>query len=252
MAHLTPPSPPLLVTKALTSFLRDNLSTPLHTAALTTPSGRLLVHASRSSPARVLRRQCAVAASVWALRAESRRSDAGDSTPAAASPASKTPTLCDTPVTVVLTGGVVVVILALRCGILLVTIGGPTETQQGNTARDTSATAAQGFGPLSTRAVEALQNQGNGATGAGGAGSTPTPPLGSPSEAESVLSGGTAPGSNLSRTASSAGGSSGGGSTAKTKRVVRRQTEELALLLDAKLGPLELPDEITGSGPEPR
>lgn len=250
MAHLAPPSPPLLVTKPLTSFLHDNLSAPLHTAALTTSSGRLLVHASRSSPARVLRRQCAVAASVWALRAESRRSEAKDATPPAPSPVSKATTLSDTPVTVVLTGGVVVVILSLRCGILLVTIGGSQEHQPGSAAQ-AAGPATPGVGALSARAIELLQGQGNGSA-AGGSGGASSPPLGSPSEAESVLSGGTGAASNLSRAASSAGGSSGGVSTAKTKLAVRRQTEALALLLDEKLGLLELPEETNGSSSDAR
>ena len=62
------PTPPLLLTKRLTSFLRSNLSPQLHTALLTTLSGKLLAHAS-SQPVSTLRTQCTIAASIWAVYA---------------------------------------------------------------------------------------------------------------------------------------------------------------------------------------
>ncbi|KAK0709483.1 hypothetical protein B0T26DRAFT_754679 [Lasiosphaeria miniovina] len=67
-SRVMPPPPPLLLTKRVTAFLRANLSAHIRAAALTTPAGNLLAHAS-NLPASALRRQCAVAASLWALHA---------------------------------------------------------------------------------------------------------------------------------------------------------------------------------------
>lgn len=256
MAHLTPPSPPLLFTKRLTSFLHDSLSTTIHTAALTTPAGRLLAHASRSSPARVLRRQCAVAASLWTIQAESHRasSDADEATPPVSSPASKATTTTSrttrraAPVTVHLVGGTVFVILALRCGILLVTVGGTLEPQHGaaaSAAQAGSGSTTSGAGAASSARAELMQSQGNFAAS--------SPPQGSPSEAESVLSGVTGAASSMNRATSSAGRSSGGESIRATKLATRVQTERLARLLDEKLGSLSLPEElIIGYGSDAR
>ncbi|KAK3945643.1 hypothetical protein QBC46DRAFT_95633 [Diplogelasinospora grovesii] len=138
-----PPPPPLLLTKRVTAFLHANLqnqslpgsSQRLHTTALTTPGGKLLAHASTANlPARALRRQCAVAASLWALHAPN--------TPfseAVHSSSSSTHSQSDhghggsrsgssgggaAAITVQLDSGMVFVIRRLECGMLFVAMGG--------------------------------------------------------------------------------------------------------------------------------
>uniref|UniRef100_L2FH63 Uncharacterized protein n=1 Tax=Colletotrichum fructicola (strain Nara gc5) TaxID=1213859 RepID=L2FH63_COLFN len=61
------PTPPLLLTKRLTTFLSANLNAHLHTALLATPSGRLLAHAS-PHPVALLRTQSTLAAGVVVIR----------------------------------------------------------------------------------------------------------------------------------------------------------------------------------------
>ncbi|GAB1316017.1 Roadblock/LAMTOR2 domain-containing protein [Madurella fahalii] len=133
-----PPPPPLLLTKRVTSFLRANLSPYIHAAMLTTPAGNLLAHAS-NLPASALRRQCAVAASLWALQGPASTSgptaaggDPGPSSPGAAAtiPSGSTITTKKTSkhsppaVTVQLDSGAVFVIRRLRCGMLFICMGG--------------------------------------------------------------------------------------------------------------------------------
>ncbi|TLD30585.1 hypothetical protein PspLS_02376 [Pyricularia sp. CBS 133598] len=62
-----PGVPPLLLTKRLSSFLQSNLSAHVHSALITTISGKLLSYASRQ-PVSTLRTQCTVAASIWAIQ----------------------------------------------------------------------------------------------------------------------------------------------------------------------------------------
>lgn len=256
MAQLAPPAPPLLLTKRVTSFLHANLSAHIHTAALTTPSGRLLAHASLSSSARALRRQCAVAASLWAIHGPSSRlADAAEaalpktcsSTPGGAGAVARA-------VTVQLAGGAVFVVRALRCGILFVAVGGGgggTSTP-GSDRPVGSSPRGEGSGVLPHLGVRELPlgHQGNVGPAVVTVGPPSSPPLGSPSEAESVLSAGTGAGASVvSHATSSAGGggSAGGGSTA-TVLATRRQAEELARWLDEKLGTLSVPEEIIGPG----
>ncbi|KAJ4293952.1 hypothetical protein N0V88_005466 [Collariella sp. IMI 366227] len=115
-----PPPPPLLLTKRVTAFLRANLSPHVHSAMLTTPAGSLLAHAS-SLPASALRRQAAVAASLWALQgprdplvspAPSNGTVPSGSTLAPRKRAKHRPPT----VTVQLDSGAVFVIRRLRCG----------------------------------------------------------------------------------------------------------------------------------------
>jgi len=125
-----PPPPPLLLTKRVTAFLRANLSPHIHSAMLTTPAGSLLAHAS-NLPATALRRQAAVAASLWALQGPANATPtSADQTSAASAPAGTTvrtrksgkhsaPT-----VTVQLDSGAVFVIRRLRCGMLFICMGG--------------------------------------------------------------------------------------------------------------------------------
>ncbi|KAK5652747.1 hypothetical protein OQA88_9600 [Cercophora sp. LCS_1] len=99
-SNLPPPPPPLLLSKRVTAFLRANLTPQIHCAVLTTPAGHLLVHAS-SLPAHTLRRQCAVAASLWATNPNPSHA-----------------------VTVQLENGAVFVIRQLACGMLFICMGG--------------------------------------------------------------------------------------------------------------------------------
>ncbi|KAK4044314.1 hypothetical protein C8A01DRAFT_31631 [Parachaetomium inaequale] len=121
-----PPPPPLLLTKRVTSFLRANLSSHIHSAMLTTPAGSLLAHAS-SLPASALRRQAAVAASLWALQGPAPTSH--DPATASIPPGSTVRTRrsgkhAPPTVTVQLDSGAVFVIRRLRCGMLFICMGG--------------------------------------------------------------------------------------------------------------------------------
>lgn len=206
------PTPPLLLTKRLTSFLRSNLSPQLHTALLTTLSGKLLAHAS-SQPVSTLRAQCTIAASIWAVYA----APAATAALSAALPAASTsPTPPDTTsgaVTIQLTGAVLVV-RKLKCGLLFVSIG---PAPDGGDQPGPSAQAPQA--PPNTASLQ------------------PTP-LGSPSEAASVLSAGAATTTSATTT---------GTVSAAGVVQIRRQTEELAKWLDDKLGSLGVPDEEAGN-----
>ncbi|SPQ26823.1 91f17766-612b-4e09-bc69-dc968e4d0b9f [Thermothielavioides terrestris] len=123
-----PPSPPLLLTKRVTAFLRANLSAHIHSAMLTTPAGSLLAHAS-NLPASALRRQAAVAASLWALQGPAHAAPAAPGAASATLPPGstvRTPKSGRHPptVTVQLDSGAVFVIRRLRCGMLFICMGG--------------------------------------------------------------------------------------------------------------------------------
>ncbi|EGS19750.1 uncharacterized protein CTHT_0042340 [Thermochaetoides thermophila DSM 1495] len=154
-----PPPPPLLLTKRVTAFLRANLSPPIiHTAMLTTPSGSLLAHAG-DMPASALRRQCAVAAQLWAIQSQARAARAaaehhqqqpGESADtgaedltAVATPGATTTVKRrkDRPpvVTVQLDTGAVFVIRRLRCGMLFICMGG----SEGSKSNPNDNTAGQ-------------------------------------------------------------------------------------------------------------
>ncbi|KAK3902273.1 hypothetical protein C8A05DRAFT_34024 [Staphylotrichum tortipilum] len=131
-----PPPPPLLLTKRVTAFLRANLSPHIHSAMLTTPAGSLLAHAS-NLPASALRRQAAVAASLWALQAPA---NTAQPSPGPTGPAIPTGSTARTrrsgkpavpAVTVQLDNGSVFVIRRLRCGMLFICMGGAEGTTGG-------------------------------------------------------------------------------------------------------------------------
>lgn len=67
---LSQPTPPLLLTKRLTAFLHANQTASLPTLLLTTPHGKLLAHAS-SQPVTTLRTHATVAASLFAIHTSS-------------------------------------------------------------------------------------------------------------------------------------------------------------------------------------
>ncbi|KAK4133634.1 hypothetical protein BT67DRAFT_355668, partial [Trichocladium antarcticum] len=150
------PPPPLLLTKRVTSFLRANLSPHVHAAMLTTPAGSLLAHAS-NLPAHALRRQCAVAASLWALQGPTSSSNpagAGQGTVPAGSKKkrSKPPV-----VTVQLDSGAVFVIRRLRCGMLFICIGG-TEGSAGR--RTPTPSEYRPLSPTSSASIHSAHTTG--------------------------------------------------------------------------------------------
>ncbi|KAM0278983.1 hypothetical protein ACHAQH_004849 [Verticillium albo-atrum] len=226
-------TPPLLLTKRLTAFLAANLSPTLHAALLTTPSGKLLAHASNPSvplapapapgssssssnstttatPVALLRTQATVAASLYALHAAAAPSLSPalpeSATPTFSSPAETDPARPPKPlaITVQLSHGVLL-IRRLKCGLLFVCIG-----------------------PLPEDAAAAHGSHGDG-------GLAPA----SPDDRDSVLSVGAA---TTASVASSVAGSVGGAAVV----AMRRQAEELARWLDEKLGSLRVPEEGVG------
>ncbi|KAK0704148.1 hypothetical protein B0T21DRAFT_261758, partial [Apiosordaria backusii] len=244
-----PPPPPLLLTKRVTAFLRANLSPCIQAAMLTTPAGNLLAHAS-SLPASALRRQCAVAASIWALQTSSSsqpqsqsqsqsQSSSSTSPPPAPAPLAPPPTSSSnhhdpsttktrkhksTPaLTVQLDSGLVFVIRRLKCGMLFICMGGQSQAQS------QAQSQPQQQQPHNRR--------------------TRTTPIGSPSANSelgraSVMSVGTTSGQTITSQASTSTTTT----TSAGVVVMRRQVEELARWLDEKLGGLCVPDEGIGIG----
>ncbi|KAI1871302.1 uncharacterized protein JN550_004747 [Neoarthrinium moseri] len=232
---LSAPTPPLLLTKRLTSFLRSNLSPQIHTALLTTLSGKLLSHAS-THPVSTLRTQCTVAASVWGIYAASGTATAvSDALPPAPAGTARGGSKSTAAVTIQLSGGVLVV-RKLRCGLLFVCIGpAPDGASTGADQQNQPAWSAVG-GAQQSQVVQAPQPQHHSSREE----THSSPPLGSPSEVESVVS--AAP----TTTSVTTTGSVSAGAVVQ----MRRQAEELARWLDDKLGSLAVPEE--GSGMEVR
>ncbi|KAL7622292.1 hypothetical protein AAE478_007796 [Parahypoxylon ruwenzoriense] len=213
MPTASAPTPSLLLTKRLTSFLRSNLSAQIHTAALTTLSGKLLAHASPHSVG-TLRTQCTVAASIWALYSAPTATTAlTDALPSQYPPTQ--PELTSSAVTIQLTGGVMV-IRRLRCGLLFVCIG-PITTPDGADHGSQAQAHHQQTRPMPT-----------------------AQPASSPSEVESVASAGAATTASVATTTSVA---------ASAVVVTRRQAEELARWLDDRLGSLGVLEEGIGIDP---
>ncbi|KAI0169354.1 hypothetical protein GGR52DRAFT_517827 [Hypoxylon sp. FL1284] len=253
---LPAPTPSLLLTKRLTAFLTSNLGPQVHTAALTTQSGKLLAHAS-PHPVGTLRTQCTVAASIWAQYASSPAADAV----AEALPRSSSSSTHPTPpaaVTVQLAAGVLV-IRRLRCGLLFVCVGpGPdgSATGSGGGSNSNAIAAEQQQQQQQTQSSSGNNSSGNSSGNTNTSTSTapgaiPTPqqlqppstpvrenrppsplPMGSPSEVASVAS--------VATTATTA--TAGGAGVVAT----RRQAEELARWLDDRLGTLGALEEALG------
>ncbi|KAK8130945.1 hypothetical protein PG984_007383 [Apiospora sp. TS-2023a] len=213
---LPAPTPPLLLTKRLTSFLQSNLSPQIHTTLLTTLSGKLLAHAS-PHPVSTLRTQCTVAASIWTIYAAQGTSSAvAEALPSAPAGTKARQDPTSGAITIQLTGAVLVV-RKLRCGLLFVCIGPiPDSGEQAQFAQGQSH---------SLQVPQAASS------------SHPTP-LGSPSEVESVASAGAATTASVTTM---------GSVNAAGVVLMRRQAEELAKWLDDKLGSLGVPDEEAGN-----
>ncbi|KAI1129361.1 hypothetical protein F5Y10DRAFT_156279 [Nemania abortiva] len=214
---LAAPTPPLLLTKRLTAFLRANLSPQIHTTLLTTVAGKLLTHASPHSVA-ALRTQATVAASLWALYTAPSTSATIDGALPPHSSSASVGKQAPSAVTVQLAGAVVV-IRQLRCGLLFICLGPVTESLDSASVRHPH----QQSRPVQTP-QENLEPQ-------------PSPLLGSPSEVESVASTGAATTASIATTTSVG---------ASAVVVMRRQAEELARCLNDKLDPLDIPDETAG------
>ncbi|KAI1777065.1 hypothetical protein F4818DRAFT_333902 [Hypoxylon cercidicola] len=238
---LSSPTPSLLLTKRLTAFLSSNLSAQIHTAALTTLSGKLLAHASPHGVG-ALRTQCTVAASIW-VQYSSRAAGlaVAESLPSSHSSSPQSPeTRCAEPasppgaVTIQLAAGVVV-IRRLRCGLLFVCVGPAGDSSSSSGA----ATEQQQHHHSSSSAMPTPQQQQQQPPSTPGGDHRPpmTPPLGSPSEVESVASLGAATTASVATTASTA---------AAGVVAMRRQAEELARWLDDKLGTLGVLEEAFG------
>ncbi|CRK36255.1 hypothetical protein HYQ45_010827 [Verticillium longisporum] len=249
-------TPPLLLTKRLTAFLAANLSPTLHAALLTTPSGKLLAHASTpsvplapapapgsgtiattnsntsatattasptamttqsASPVALLRTQATVAASLYALHA------AAAPALAPALPESATPTSLSSssaePDAAARPAKPLAITVQLSHGVLLI-------------RRLKCGLLFVCIGPLPEDAVGAAAATGQHADGGG---LTPA----SPDDRDSVLSAGAA---TTVSVASSVAGSVGGAAVV----AMRRQAEELARWLDDKLGSLRVPEEGVG------
>ncbi|OIW24898.1 hypothetical protein CONLIGDRAFT_684800 [Coniochaeta ligniaria NRRL 30616] len=254
------PQPPLLLTKRVTSFLAANLTPQIHTACLTTPSGNILAHASTISSARVLRRQAAVAASLWAMHNRPGYGrDVEDALPKTCSSgvpgeeglAPRAITLQLEPTDADAGGaGTVVVIRGLSCGILFLVLAGPEHppSPSSTNADGTSSLPSGGAGAGGrTEGGTVSPKTHDGLAGASAASRSGTQLSvahpGSPSD--SILSSGTAAAS--ASIASHSSVAVGGINTAFVLGI-RRQAEELARCLDDKLGSLAIPQESVGGG----
>ncbi|KAF3060891.1 hypothetical protein GL218_03144 [Daldinia childiae] len=164
------PTPSLLLTKRLTAFLSANLGPQVHTAVLTTLSGKLLAHASPHSqhPAHAMHRRRF-------------RSSTFPSSP------SLVPHPMPSAVTIQLVAGVMV-IRRLRCGLLFVCIG-PSAGAEGAGSDYVTHTPARTVPPAQQH--QSNSNEPHLAT-----------PLGSPSEVESVVSAGAATTASIATTTS--------------------------------------------------
>ncbi|KAI1662111.1 hypothetical protein F4813DRAFT_384824 [Daldinia decipiens] len=221
------PTPSLLLTKRLTAFLSANLGPQVHTAVLTTLSGKLLAHASPHSVG-TLRTQCTVAASVWALYStpETVAEALPQSQTTFPPPPSPAPHPMPSAVTIQLVAGVMV-IRRLRCGLLFVCIG-PSAGAEGAGGDYVTHTPARTVPPAQQQQQQANPSERE---------PHPATPLGSPSEVASVVSVGAATTASIATTTSVA---------ATAVVATRRQAEELARWLDDKLGSLGTLEEGLG------
>ncbi|KAH6700916.1 hypothetical protein VD0002_g2733 [Verticillium dahliae] len=252
-------TPPLLLTKRLTAFLAANLSPTLHAALLTTPSGKLLAHASTpavplapapavgsgsvtttnsntsttataaspptttttqsASPVALLRTQATVAASLYALHAAAAPALA-PALPESATPPSLSSSSAAEPDAAARPAKPLAITVQLSHGVLLI-------------RRLKCGLLFVCIGPLPEDAAGAATGPHAGQHADGGL--TPA----SPDDRDSVLSAGAA---TTVSVASSVAGSVGGAAVV----AMRRQAEELARWLDDKLGSLRVPEEGVG------
>jgi hypothetical protein len=231
-------TPPLLLTKRLTTFLHANQSPQLPTLLLTTSHGKLLAHAS-PHPVALLRTHATVAASLFAIHTSSSVAvpsalpgadtpepmppapgageDAADDeegediaggelSPQGRSSRGRTTPVKPVTITVQLSGGTVV-IRRLKCGLLFVCIGPAAGEQENHAAHPHQPSESA---------------------------EPPSQGPGSPSEVESLISVGGQTTASLESTAAAAAVS------------LRRHAADLSRWLDDKLGTLKVPEEGVG------
>lgn len=274
---LSTSTPPLLLTKRLTSFLNANLSSSLHAAFLSTPSGKLLAHATtpgalsslqstgsssslvspttivpptedgtnapptpRPGSVTLLRTQATVAASLYSLYAAASPA-IPDALPEDRLPGQRQQKKSATKpltITVQLSHGVMV-IRRLKCGLLFVCIG-----PLGDAADPAAQHTGQAGGhtdPSGTLTSNGGLSVPGAVTPKGHGHASPSHMPASPS-GDSVMSAGGATTASIASAGSSVAGSIG------TAAVValRRHAEDLARWLDDKLGTLRVPEEGVG------
>lgn len=249
-------TPPLLLTKRLTSFLHANRTPQLPTLLVTSPTGKLLAHAS-PQPVSLLRTHATVAASLLAIHTSS--------SPAlpSALPGSRTPPTREEPeddsedpdedqnetrrrgrqyeeedtmkpatITIQLTGGIVL-IRRLKCGLLFVCVGPATSPSSTTPSSGATASAAAGSVSNTTNPSGEASHVDVGDSlnpSSSHAHIVPT----SPSEVDSLVSIGTQAGGSLD------------GQNASAAVAMRKHAKELARWLDDKLGTLAVPDDGVG------
>ncbi|KAK0708134.1 hypothetical protein B0H67DRAFT_556678 [Lasiosphaeris hirsuta] len=259
-AVTAPPAPPtLFLYKNVTAFLRANLSNLIRAAVLTTPAGLLLAEAS-TLPASVLRRQCAVAASLWEMNASDATADAGETDGSSISSANNNNNNSSSSsskgkgktggrwsgrdaatapaVTVQLDNGSVFVIRRLACGMLFICTGG----SDGQPA--SAATAAAG--PSTAGAGSDTDVESAATTPAAQAGTAPSPFA--PDDTESVHSVGTTGAATTASQASVGASSAAPAMSPADVLAMRRQVEVLARELDTQFQGLYVPEMGIGLG----
>jgi hypothetical protein len=248
--------PPLLLTKRLTGFLHANATAQLPTLLITTPSGKLLAHASHE-PVSLLRTHATVAASLQQIHTSSSTilptalpgartpehysspppggarsgedDDDDDEEDEEGTPggeegdlARKVEALKPTTITVQLTGGTVL-IRRLKCGLLLVCVGPSSAAgSDDHTPTQQQQQTQQHIQQSSQQLLDTMDM-------------TAAPVSTSPSEVESQLS-----------TTGSTTTVSMEGSGAAAVVAMRKHASNVAKWLDAKLGTLTVPDEGVG------
>ncbi|KAK3349298.1 hypothetical protein B0T25DRAFT_547650 [Lasiosphaeria hispida] len=248
-AATAPPAPPtLFLYKNVTAFLRANLSNLIRAAVLTTPAGLLLAEAS-TLPASVLRRQCAVAASLWEMNASDATADAaetdGSSTGSTNNNKGKgktggRATRHEAAVTVQLDNGSVFVIRRLACGMLFICTGG-SDGQPASAATATAGPSAAAAGAGSDTDVDSAAT-----TPAAQAGPAVSPFA--PEDAESVHSVGTTGAATTASQASVGAGPAAAAMSPADVLTMRRQVEILARELDTQFQGLYVPEMGIGLG----
>ncbi|KAK4145202.1 uncharacterized protein C8A04DRAFT_10821 [Dichotomopilus funicola] len=220
-----PPPPPLLLTKRVTAFLRANLSPHIHSAMLTSPAGSLLAHAS-NLPSSALRRQAAVAASLFQGPSDTpATSTTNTPAPGGSVRSRKSGKHASPSVTVHLDNGAVFVIRRLRCGMLFICMGGT----EGPTAS----------GRVTPTGPAAHHNRRNTTDAHPPQDDDQDTPL------TSILSSHTTGAASTTTSSTSATATT---PTAAAASLMRRQVDELARWLDERLGGLSVPEEGIGLG----
>ncbi|KAM7207314.1 hypothetical protein V8F20_002376 [Naviculisporaceae sp. PSN 640] len=285
--HPTPPPPPtLFLFDKITAFLnthQETSPTPIRILALSNPKGELLAHSTgKIIPIAVIRRQCAVAASLFppvfeppatATATPSTRGSGGSRPGSSMSTSTMGGGNNAQTVTVTIDDGSVVVIRRLSCGILFIAtgegLGGgkspavapatdsapavqeqPSATTPG--AEESNSTPqVQGQGQMDGEASAAAPTEEESSSAEGAAMATAT------GQTEEEASGTvTGPGSGTGTTTANATAPSSSAPAPPTTSVsrpnkkevllLRRHIEQIARLLDTQLSAMYVPEEAIG------